>query len=128
MKHQYEDYIKWIDKKTTIANANIQIYEIEHAKAVAWLEQFPDSDTGKYRVEQTRFMLQDWKERHASLLANKATLERHKPVNEAWGERIVCEWCENLCHSGSGLRCNSPDAPFPCPPLLDITNQLDELM
>jgi hypothetical protein len=27
---------------------------------------------------------------------------------------LQCEHCASLCHSGSGLSCDSPDAPYPC--------------
>ena len=98
----HENYIEWID---------------EHLENLAIILADP-------RPEE----LSVWDYFNASLLANRAGLERHKPEKEAWGERIVCEWCENLCHSGSGLYCDSPDAPFPCPPHTDITKHLDLVM
>lgn len=27
---------------------------------------------------------------------------------------LQCDHCASLCHSGSGLACDSPDAPYPC--------------
>lgn len=73
------EVIAWINKKIKVAQANIEIYKTENARAVMWLEEFPNSGTGKFRVEQTRFMLQDWKERLAQLLANRDVLEE-KPI------------------------------------------------
>lgn len=42
-----------------------------------------------------------------------AVLERHAPVLDEL-DRLVCDGCEELCHSRSGLGCDSPDAPYPC--------------
>jgi hypothetical protein len=58
----------------------------------------------------------------ASLLANKATLERHRPK----------EHCKNPnCAGPICLECGSKETAqiaFPCPSFLDVTNQLDEVM
>jgi len=86
MKHQYEDYIEWIDSKIAFADKGI---------AEGFVKAFSD-----YR---------------ASLLANKATLERHKGYE-----------AENV--RGALLICRADEDLFPCPSLLDVTNQLDEVM
>jgi hypothetical protein len=41
-------------------------------------------------------------------------LNRHRPALN-YEQRPYCEECESLCHSYSGLGCESPDAPWPCP-------------
>jgi len=86
MKHQYEDYIEWIDSKIAFADKGI---------AEGFVKAFSD-----YR---------------ASLLANKATLERHKGYE-----------AENV--RGALLICRADEDLFPCPSLLDVTNPLDEVM
>lgn len=51
-------------------------------------------------------------------------LERHAPRrNPDWGT-LECEYCASLCHSETGLRCDRPDAPTPCPDLLDLAESL----
>jgi len=89
MKHQYEDYIAWIDMK------------IKHDK-----EYQPD------------FV--------ASLLANKATLERHNPDNN----RPVryCPTCADKVDNYQEGDWLYVRIEFPCPSLLDVTKPLDEVM
>jgi hypothetical protein len=44
-------------------------------------------------------------------------LDRHAPRRAYDYEADVthqCEYCASLCHSHSGLGCDSPDAPWPC--------------
>jgi hypothetical protein len=61
----------------------------------------------------------------ASLLANKATLERHKLIQILGGSKhdggITRHCCE--CKGIFGATKVAP-----CPSLLDVTNQLDEVM
>ena len=110
MKHQYEDYIKWIDMK------------IKHNK--------------EYQLDFV-----------ASLLANKATLERHKEVvhyelptreqkkagMDYTDPSLAYSTCScafvNHYIAGDGYPSISVGKnTFPCPSLLDVTNQLDEVM
>ena len=86
MKHQYDDYIEWIDEK-------LETLEELRDELWTWVKRF-----------------------RASLLANKATLERHKPKPLMGGSLLP----EFQCANGCGY--------FPCPSLLDVTNQLDEVM
>ena len=76
----HDEVIAWIDKKIKVAQANIEIYKTENARAVMWLEEFPNSGTGKFYLERTRFMLQDYKERLAQSLANRDVLVRQPEV------------------------------------------------
>ena len=105
MKHQYEDYIKFVDGELLFLDNTLD-------------ERGWESITEKnYR---------------RSLLANKATLERHKA--DALNECAVCiaTWepkgnykyrdCSE-CHGEQWVAEN-----FPCPSLLDVTNPLDEVM
>ena len=105
MKHQYEDYIEFCDK------------EIAKRKRVfeGLVRPIPDQLNRYHDVGI------------ASLLANKATLERHKeqlvpaqlfPEHQA---SIVCSSCESW-------QFGKLSVPFPCPSLLDVTTQLDEVM
>ena len=88
MKHQYEDYIKWIDDE------------------LLFLDNCLDERGWESKTE---------KNYRASLLANKATLERHKGYE-----------AENV--RGALLICRADEDLFPCPSLLDVTNQLDLVM
>ena len=63
----------------------------------------------------------------ASLLANLAVLERHKPISD-WDDILICGRCAALCHSESGLNCHNPDGAFPCLDYLDVTTHLDKVM
>ena len=103
MKHQYEDYKSFLDSEILMCDYNIDVSPI----------------TGNSVEIITRY--------RASLLANKATLERHKeqlvptqffPERPA---RIVCSFCESW-------KLGKLSVLFPCPSLLDVTNQLDEVM
>ena len=89
MKYQYKDYIAWVDNQLVILD------EIERTTAIMVTEK-------NYR---------------RSLLANKATLERHEPKES--GNYFSPDY-EVYCQDG----CNE----FPCPTLLGVTNQLDEAM
>ena len=113
MKNQYEDYIKFCDKKIAAKWALI----IDLESMVERTNKSPLS------IE----MLQEASEDYQSWLANKATLERHKeqlvptqffPERPA---RIVCSFCESW-------KLGKLSVLFPCPSLLDVTNQLDEVM
>jgi hypothetical protein len=41
-----------------------------------------------------------------------ARLDRHMPLT--YSGPHFCEYCASLCHSTSGMWCDSPDAPWPC--------------
>jgi hypothetical protein len=90
MKHQYEDYIEFVE------------------------EMIADTGDDRSFYFNTAF--------RASLLANKATLERHRPK----------EHCKNPnCAGPICLGCGSKETvqiAFPCPSFLDVTNQLDKVM
>lgn len=45
--------------------------------------------------------------------ALRAILDLHEPRVD-YQRRLVCDYCDRLCHSRSGLGCEDPDAPFPC--------------
>jgi len=92
MKHQYEDYIKWID---------------EHLENLALILADP-------RPKE----LSIWDYFNASLLANKATLERFKPK----AHLIPCP------DGRMGCAVAHWSQPIISPPLLDVTNQLDLVM
>lgn len=49
-------------------------------------------------------------------------LERHAPYPVSGG--IGCDHCTRLCHSRSGLGCDSPDAPYPCDEIRSLTVRL----
>ena len=92
MKHQHEDYIAWID-------IGLKEFEVTY-------ENFKPSALNI----------------RASLLANKATLERHKPKQVSDDYGITTPRCLS-CFGHLMLNKVSP-----CPSLLDVTNQLDEVM
>jgi hypothetical protein len=103
MKHQYEDYIKFVDGE--IAKRK-RIFE-------GLVRPIPDQLNSYHDVGI------------ASLLANKATLERHKPIQILGGSK----------HDGGIThRCGECKGIFgtpkvaPCPSLRDVTNQLNEVM
>ena len=96
MKHQYEDYIEWIEQQVEVLNLDIN--------------NLGDDITAKYSISI-------YSQLRASLLANKATLERHKPSPDG-------EWCYKCFYYYDGWHREL----FPCPSLLDVTNQLDEVM
>jgi hypothetical protein len=58
----------------------------------------------------------------AEVEAKRRILELHEPIPSQYvGGRYVgrpgdlqCSFCASLCHSSSGLRCEDPDAPWPC--------------
>lgn len=56
--------------------------------------------------------------------ADRRTIERHTPVDRTrwgWSPGVYCEYCDELCHSESGLGCLTPfDAPWPCPDVRDL--------
>ena len=96
MKHQYEDYIKFVDDKIHLID-EIVITEI-----------IPTPEP-EYSMSDVLGIARK------SLLANKATLERHKGYE-----------AENV--RGALLICRADEDLFPCPSLLDVTNPLDEVM
>ena len=122
MKHQYEDYIKFINqKKEECEDEGSRFRNLFYKDSIA---QF-----------------------RASLLANKATLERHKevvhyksPTREQKKAGMdytdpslaystcSCAFVEHYI-AGDGYPSISVGTnAFPCPSLLDVTNQLDEVM
>ena len=98
MKHQYEDYRAFLNKEISSKQEALIIWERKKSNGV---------DTEPF-AKQIRIQL-------ASLLANKATLERHKGYE-----------AENV--RGALLICRADEDLFPCPSLLDVTNPLDEVM
>ena len=105
MKHQYEDYIKFCDEKAKVLDEYIANFEaVSNPKS--W-NLYPEY------VMKKQF--------RASLLANKATLERHKEVPPEYDD-LDCNRCD-VCYDEHGC-----EQPFPCLSLLDVTNQLDEVM
>ena len=107
MKHQYEDYIKFCEQR--IENRKTLIFQIERMTT-----RHPDllDSESKTKIQNARIEI-------ASLLANKATLERHKP--EEVGGQVFCFACESDTEYDNNHL-------FPCPSLLDVTNQLDLVM
>ena len=91
MKHQYEDYKKWIDDE------------------LLFLDNCLDERGWESKTE---------KNYRASLLANKATLEGHKPK----AHLIPCP------DGIMGCAVAHWSQPVISPPLLDVTNQLDLVM
>jgi hypothetical protein len=61
----------------------------------------------------------------AEVAAKRRILDLHEPVPSGYSEgrwssgsqhgELQCSHCAGLCHSGSGLNCENPDAPWPCP-------------
>jgi hypothetical protein len=49
----------------------------------------------------------------ADIAAKRAILDLHSPFTHPY-DGLVCDYCNSLCHSRSGLMCDSPDAPYPC--------------
>jgi hypothetical protein len=49
----------------------------------------------------------------AEVDAKRRIIDLHGPTADG----AQCDWCASLCHSRSGLMCEQPDAPFPCPTL-----------
>ena len=68
-----------------------------------YIEALTDKDTGEVFLK--------------SLLANKATLERHEPKESG-----------NYFSPDYEVYCQDGCSEFPCPSLLDVTNQLDLVM
>lgn len=58
----------------------------------------------------------------AECSAKRKIVERHKPVRSWSGGALQCEHCADLCHSRSGLGCEDPDAPYPCPDIRDLAS------
>ena len=115
MKHQYEDYIKWIDERVENRKKRIKLIQekvtpIYGKNALAGIEE---------RIKFQEFVI-------ASLLANKATLERHKPIqilSDSKHDGGITHRCGGECRGRLGSHKVAP-----CPSLLDVTNQLDEVM
>jgi hypothetical protein len=51
----------------------------------------------------------------ADVAAKRRLLDLHEPIPSCSAGILQCRHCADLCHSGSGLSCDSPDAPYPCP-------------
>ena len=60
--------------------------------------------------------------------ADLRRLERHaprvEPASRYRPEIVECEHCASLCHSRSGLGCETPDAPWPCDEIADLAASL----
>lgn len=58
--------------------------------------------------------------------ATRALLKLHAPREADWHPGVwICDHCDSLCHSRSGLMCDSPDAVYPCETIRAITTQYD---
>ena len=90
----HEDYIEWIDNRLEILKEPLTALEVIAFSGI----------TNVIR---------------ASLLANRAVLERHK--GDHYG------FCES-CYEGNGESNEMQDTPFPCPTYTDTTKHLDEVM
>ena len=91
-----------------------------HDEVMAWIDE---------HLENLAIILADprpeelsiWDYFNASLLANRDTLERHKPAKTFRSEtRFCCGFCSNRRHASYES--------FPCPTYTDITKRLDEVM
>ena len=131
MKHQHEDYIKFCDEKVKVLDEYIANFEaVSNPKS--W-NLYPEY------VMKKHF--------RASLLANKATLERHKevvhyklPTREQKKAGMdytdpslaystcSCGFVEHYIAGDGHKSISMGKNAFPCPSLLDVTNQLDEVM
>lgn len=58
-------------------------------------------------------------------VALRAVVELHAPRQHDFSEALQCVHCADQCHSGSGLGCDSPDAPYPCDTIQVIARALD---
>jgi hypothetical protein len=56
--------------------------------------------------------------------ADLRRLERHAPSPQLHYDEVVCDYCYDLCHSRSGLMCDTPDAPWPCDEIKDLAASL----
>ena len=89
-----------------------------HDEVMAWI----DSKIAKFKLAQRQSGDDSehewWEISIASLLANKATLERHEPIPDKDGLRSLCKFCADGMWAVKA----------PCPSLLDVTNQIDLVM
>jgi len=100
MKHKYEDYIEFVDGEITRLND---------------LEKY----LGYTSLENSYY--------RASLLANKATLERHKGRPSRQSDFAFPAETEEIRAKQEALRYCCVCRTMTCPSLLDVTNQLDEV-
>ena len=94
MKHLYEEYVAWVD---------------------GMIEQIENESPALDPVADWR-MIEILKASIASLLANLATLERHKPKPLMGGSLLPKFQCDDGCGN------------FPCYSYTDVTDQLDLVM
>jgi len=56
--------------------------------------------------------------------ALRAVLALHQPREYVIPGVWQCGHCDDLCHSYSGVQCEAPDAPWPCPTVRAISDAL----
>ena len=111
MKHQYEDYRAFLNKEISSKQEALIIWERKKSNGV---------DTEPF-AKQIRIQL-------ASLLANKATLERHKGRPSRQSDFAFPAETEEIRAKQEALRYCCVCRTMTCPSLLDVTNPLDEVM
>ena len=82
-------------------------------------------DAIKARADYAKWAVHSVEDVPALVAALEAVLELHKMELDFKG-RPFCVECDSNCHSYSGTRCDSPDAPFPCPTVAAIQSALGE--
>jgi hypothetical protein len=87
------------------------------AEQVLYTEPGVDHDEAANR---THIALHDPERELRMVAAHRKILDLHEPseyrIRRGGVTEVVmqCDHCASLCHSGSGLSCDSPDAPYPC--------------
>ena len=83
-----------------------------------------DSQALLAREGQSLVVLRLARERLAEVEAKRLMLKPHEPEPTGYQDGrfigfeqgdLMCAYCESLCHSHSGIMCDNPDAPWPCP-------------
>ena len=115
----HDDYIEWIENAKKVetdylASIKEQLRELD----VSWGDT-PRHPEINNRIESLKKEILRVEGIIASLLANRAVLERHK--GDHYG------FCES-CYEGNGESNEMQDTPFPCPTYTDTTKHLDEVM
>jgi hypothetical protein len=104
--------VSGVDLAAILAFVNARLNEREaaaeagiHAVGCAILEDDPRNscDCG-----WSAFALDD-------IAAKRRLLDLHEPIPSCSAGILQCRYRADICHSGSGLSCDSPDAPYPCP-------------
>jgi hypothetical protein len=97
----------------------------EEAGGAAWTIRSTDvvlaDDTDRYVSGNAQNEVRDHIARYdparvlTDVAAKRRLLDLHEPIPSCSAGILQCRHCADLCHSGSGLSCDSPDAPYPCP-------------